>query len=544
MKKIRWITCLVVLVTFSMVISGCSIFGGDSGSSEEDVVTYSMGSASTKLTWDTPIQAKMTEETGVKLQYDEIVGDLFQRWDIWLASGDYPNILRLDKLHLQKYIDADAVIPLQDLIDEHGPNIKEKFGDRYDMLKDDNGDIHSLVSVNLAEEAPADSKGTFIVQYAVLEDAGFPEIKTLDQLHKLIKDYKAKYPQIDGRDTIGFSSAMESFMINITFNNPVTSASGLPDHGNFYLEDDNDVIWNPISDNSKKYYKFLNTLIQEDLYDIEAFSMDLEAFQTKLSQGRVLAAYAPHWVVNAPNSALRADGNEDRMYAHLPLLFDESIENRSVSIRPLNAGTHHWAITNKTKNPERIIQFIDFLFSDEGQILSQWGIEGEHYEVVDGERVVKDEWLETKAADEDAEYKAGFMSEGTADTEWFGIGNGARLEDGSLATPLTNDLVKREYSDKTKEVLAAYNIETWADLLPSANVVPGYVWQIEPPENTLEIGQRLEETWRRSVPRILLSENNSQFESEWKTFVAEAKEAGVEQYNESFTKKWKEFLGN
>ncbi|WP_308639860.1 extracellular solute-binding protein [Paenibacillus silvisoli] len=505
-------------------------------------ITYSMGTDQNKITWDTPITKKLTEKTGVSLKYDVIVGDLFQKWDIWLASGDYPDIIRLDALHLQKYVEAGAVIPLEELIEKYGPHIKEKFGDKFDLLKDKDGHIYSIFSVNAATEAPANSKPPFIVQQAVLEEAGYPEVKTLDQLYQLIKDYKAKHPQIDGNDTIGFAAAMESFMIKIGFNNPVISAQGLPDHGNFYLDGDK-VNWNPVSDASKKYFQFLNKLVQEGLFDIEAFSMDLPAMQTKLAQGRVLAAYAPGWVSDQPDAALRAEGKEDRMYAHLPILFDSSMEDHSTAVTPVNSGTHQWAVSVNAKNPERIIQFIDYLFTDEGQILTQWGIEGVHYDVVDGKRVVKDEWLAKKAADADSLYKEGFTGEGTGGaSQWFSIGNGAKLADGDYATPLTKELVRKEYTEKTKEVLSKYNAETWSDLLPPAQTVPGYVWQLQPPEDTLAIDVKLEENWRKSMPKMLLAKNNDEFEKEWEAFVAGSKDAGLDDYNAAFTKIWQEFV--
>ena len=41
-------------------------------------------------------------------------------------------------------------------------------------------------------------------------------------------------------------------------------------------------------------------------------------------------------------------------------------------------------ITKNNKNPERAIKFLNFLASDEGQYLTQWGIKGVSYEIVDG----------------------------------------------------------------------------------------------------------------------------------------------------------------
>ncbi|MBO9606923.1 MAG: extracellular solute-binding protein [Paenibacillaceae bacterium] len=557
MKQKRWFAGALALAVTAALAAGCSGAKDDNkgtaGSSPSGTaqgtasaakapVTYSIGTDQNKLTWDTPITKKITEKTGVTLKYDVIVGDMFQKWDIWQASGDYPDIIRLDALHMQKYIEAGAVIPLEKLIDQYGPNIKAKFGTYYDSLKNKDGHIYSLYSVNLAKEAPANRMAPFIVQQAVLEDAGYPQIKTLAQLKDVIKAYAAKNPKIDGKDTIGFAAGMESFMVNIMFNNPSISASGLPDHGNFFL-DGSLVKWNPVSDRSKEYYKFLNSLVRDNLFDIEAFSMNDAAFKTKLAQGRVLAAYAPNWLSDQPDATLRADGKEKRMYAHLPILMDDKTTDKSVAVTPTSPGTHQWGITKDAKNPERIIQFIDFLFSDEGQVLTQWGIEGTHYKVVNGKRQVLDEWLDRKAKDPDALYKDGFNSEGTP-TMWFGIGDGAKLADGDYATPMTKELVRKQYTENTKNVLAKYKAETWADLLPPAVQLKGYVWQLQPPEDTRAIGVKLEEVWRKSLPKIVLAKTDDEFAKNWEQFVADANAAGAAKYNDSFTKIWADFNAN
>lgn len=531
---------LLAVALVAALAAGCSGNDGKDGKGEEapnDTTMFTMGVEKNKLKWDTPITKKLTEATGVSLQYEAIVGDLFQKWDIWRAGEDYPDIVRLDALNMQKYVEAGALIPLEGLIDEHGPNIKAKFGDKFDMLKNKDGHIYSLYSVNRTEEAPADSKAPFVVQLAVLEEAGYPEIKTLDQLHELIRAYKAKHPEIDGQGTIGYGAGMESFMVNIMFNNPTISADGLPDHGNFYLDGDQ-VNWNPVSKRSRDYLAFVNGLIQEDLYDIEAFSMNLEAMKAKMAQGRVLAAYAPHWIVGEVNNALRADGKEDRMYAHLPLLFNEGVQDQSVTITAANPGTHEWAITKNAKHPEKFIQFIDYLFSDEGQILTNWGIEGVHYEKVDGKRQVKQEWLDRKAADPDALYKEGFESDTSAKGYWFSVGHGAKLEDGDYATPLTADVVRKGYSPSELKALEAYGIDTWSDLLPPATTIQTYVWQIEPPEKTRAIAQRLDELWRKNIPAIALAKTDADFASKWDSFVKDAESAGLAEYNAAMTAEW------
>ena len=45
-------------------------------------------------------------------------------------------------------------------------------------------------------------------------------------------------------------------------------------------------------------------------------------------------------------------------------------------------------ITTNAKDPVRAIKFLDYLASEEGQVLTNWGIEGKQYNVVDGKRII------------------------------------------------------------------------------------------------------------------------------------------------------------
>lgn len=50
-----------------------------------------------------------------------------------------------------------------------------------------------------------------------------------------------------------------------------------------------------------------------------------------------------------------------------------------------------WAVSSKAEKPEEIFKFFDYMSTYEGQLLAQYGIEGEHYDMVDGYPVLKDE---------------------------------------------------------------------------------------------------------------------------------------------------------
>jgi putative aldouronate transport system substrate-binding protein len=505
-------------------------------------VTFSMSTADNKMTWDNPVSKKLTEKTGVTLKYDLIVGDEKQKWDIWLAGGDYPDVIPLDPVHIKKYKDAGAIIPLNDLIDKYGPNIKAKYGEYFNLLKSEDGKIDSISSVLLNKEASPDASPNFVIQYDVLKEAGYPQIKTLDQLYDIISSYMKNHPKIDGKETIGYSAAMADWIMDAQFNNPITFAAGLPDHGNFRIGADGKVSYNPLSDDAKTYDQFLNKLYTNNLLDKETFSLNMDGMRAKMAQGRVLAAFAPAWVLGDTEKSLRAANKPERAYAHIPIYFKDGIVDHNNTITPTGGGTGQWVITKNAKNPERIIQFIDYLFSDEGQILTHWGIAGSDYEVVNGKRQETIDKIAKVAADPDYAYKSGLksVSSGTAG-DWFSLGNGTKLADGDYATPVTRDSVVANYNDMTKDVLAKYGKKVWADFLPPVEKVPGYLWQLTPPDSTKVPQQKISGDWRKLVPKVIMSKDAAEFESNWQMMKDTISKDGLAAYEADFTKLWADF---
>lgn len=501
-------------------------------------VTYSINSDSPKYSWNGLIPQAVTAKTGVSLNFLPIVGDSKEKMDIWLASQDYPDIVVALPETLQKYQQAGAIIPLEGLIDQYGPNIKAKFGKYFDLLKDQDGHIYSLYNVNLASTVSADSAASFLVQYAVLKEAGYPEVKTLDDLYNVLKSYAEKHPTIDGKPTIPFSGIGKDGP-DLAFNNPSISLAGQPDHGRYIIDSDNNVHLNLASDNNKRWYAFLNKLYRENLLDKEIFSQGFDAAKSKLAQGNVLAAYIPGWIASEPEKALVAAGKTDSQYAKLPILFDGNTVDHSNALIPTGSNGN-WAITTKAKNPERIIQMIDFLFSDEGQILTAWGIEGKDYTVVDGKRTVTQELKDNRAKDPDYDYKEGFLSVMTGTTSWFSIGAGSVLADGDFATSLTTESVVEGYNESTKEILSHYNKKTWADFLPKPEFIPAYLWSLTPPDEVNIVSKRVDDDYLKYAPQIILTKSDEAFEAKWNEYKAAVEKDGQKKLEDAFTKLWKE----
>ncbi|MBJ8192999.1 extracellular solute-binding protein, partial [Bacillus cereus] len=85
----------------------------------------------------------LEDQTGVNWKLEHLVGDSNTKIGTFIASNDYPDVIVPDGT-IDKLLDAGAFIPLNDLIDKYGPNIKRVYGPYYNLMKAEDGNIYFL----------------------------------------------------------------------------------------------------------------------------------------------------------------------------------------------------------------------------------------------------------------------------------------------------------------------------------------------------------------------------------------------------------------
>ncbi|SDD24541.1 putative aldouronate transport system substrate-binding protein [Paenibacillus sp. UNCCL117] len=510
---------------------------GTGGDQPKEPVVIQSANLFPNLTADNPVMQELAKRTNVKFDLVTVTGDRNQKFDVWLASGDYPkDTLVLKPDYIAKYRDAGAILPLEDLIEEYGTNIKAKYGEYFDLLKDEDGHIYSLYVPNISTEAAPQQQASFAVRYDVLEDAGYPEIKTLDQLFEVLKAYYEKHPTIDGKKMIPFSGFSYNNKGGENLSAPVFAASGLTDHGKFKIDDDNNAKLIYDSQELKSYYSFLNKLYNAGMLDIEFFTLNNDGMTKKITEGRVLAGYFPDWYVQPEvEKVMRASGDTGNLFAYFPLLLDKNMENNTFASLKTRSNWN-WAISANSKHPEEAIKLLDYMFSDEAQILINWGIEGVHYEVKDGKRAVTESYKQQLANNPDALWSEhGSIFYGTS----MYFAHGTKLGDGDYATPTTKESVKSGYDDRTNEVLSQYGKEVWSDFLPELNYIPASLGQLGELEDTRGELARIEQIWLKESANLVFSKTQEQFEQVWTRYVAALEQAGARTVEDKYTALWK-----
>lgn len=475
----------------------------------------------------------ITAKTGITLDAEFAVGDPVQKSALIAASGEYPDLISA-KADISKFVDAGAVLDLTELIDKYAPNIKKVFEGQMSRLKysEDDPAIYVIPSYSQVNQQYFNAGGGFELQHRVVKELGYPQIKTVADYEKAIKDYLALHPKDEnGNPNIGLSLNADDWHMFISVTNPAFLTTGGADDGEFNIDvDTQKVTYHFRRPEEKEYFRWLNHMNAEGLLDPESFVQKYDQYKAKIATGRVLGLIDQDWDYGDGEKALKAEGKFEYGYGHYPVTLTDEYKEASFWPTGFMAG-NGIAISKDNPDPVRAIKFLDYLASDEGQVLVNWGIEGKQYNVVDGKRVIPEDVNNRKIND-----AANFQKEtGIGSYTLFSAryGDGVKDPSGNYYTTNFPEQIVASFNDVEKETLAAYGATTWRDLFPKEEefkVRPwGASWNIPIPSDSeaVVIEKKLQDiTWKR-IPQAILAKP-ADFDKIWDEYQQELMKANVE----------------
>lgn len=474
----------------------------------------------------------ITNATGVTLQRAFLVGDLETKLGVMIASGDYPDFA--DGAHMNNLIyDAGGFIPLDDLIEQYGPNIKALYGDWLDRLRRPDGKIYTLAPWVPINEPIYDHHGPAVfIQRAILKEFGYPEVKYWDQYVDLLERYYAKYPQIDGQDTIGFQVLFDGWRDFAVKNAPYHLA-GYPNDGTGIVDlvDDKWVFsthWD--KDITKRYMKALNDLYHKGLLDPEGFVINYDTYLERISSGRVLGLIDQRWQHGQAQTVLLNEKPE-RAFVMLPVVFDENYVDELLEYPSIQAS-NGIGITINNPDPVRAIQFIDYLAREEIQILLNWGVEGIDYHMDENGRFYRTEEQRVKAKDPNFDKEMGGPY-----FHGFPFATGTFSNGNSVAPGMQPEERFAAFDDWDKEILQAYGVLIYEDLFTKParhrKYFPLWTASLEEGSSAQLASVRIGEVTTRFIPMMALSAPG-EFETAWEQYMTELNKIDLKAFEQAY----------
>lgn len=568
MKKKQLMAMLLVAAMTASGLTGCGGNGGSAGSTSGDSAsagasadasadtgdTQAAASAVEEMTltfynadgqedpWTDPVALAITDATGIKLETSYPLSSEEEDVALMIAEGNYPDMI-FAKGSAGSLIDAGAFIDMTDLIEQYGPNIKKMYGEELSKLKysADDQAIYQLSSYNVGGVS-YETGGTVQIQWDVMKENDYKIPQTLEEYETMLKDYIAAHPTTDdGYDTIGLSISCSDWHWYITLSNPAGYiGDGAPDNGQWLIDDDYNAMYKFRSEKEREYFQWMSRMYDEGILDSKFATQTHEDYIAKVATGQVLSLIDANWDYNDAITILKADGKLGKTYAELPFTADANTKCATLMYQGLTTG-YGVGISVNCKDPVRAIQFLDYLCSDEGQVLTHWGIEGTNYLIDDeGHRYRTQEEIDYENTD--TEYKK------TTGVGWHNYpfptyGDGVEDSTGSTYTTKSKESVINNYTEEQKAGCEAWGVEILTDLFPQPDEfkTPAYsaIWAYAKPGEFSEIESLLDEiAWPGLIKCI--TDPVANFDANYDAMLSELESVGMYDAEEMLTEIIKE----
>lgn len=349
-------------------------------------------------TFDDPVAVELMERTGVTVDLISPTGDPAEKLSLMLAGQDYPDIVLMDRGSdiVNQYIEAGALVDLSQYWDRL-PNVVEMYGETLNKTRYSDGGNYYLSNWYGYDPDPCNG---FIMRYDLMVDlvgqerADSDEPFTFSEMVDLLKQFKEKYPELNGTSTISLMADAPGN--GDTLNGVIAGMYGMK---TYYVDDNGDLHYRVSDPEYLDAIHDMNTLYREGLLDKEWTSNNSELLNQKLSQGNVFGYMGAYWNTWTPSAALMQTENEDAEFLAYKVIPDGGDPDVNTLSGRSSLGWDAIGITTNCKNLEAALAFIDYCASQEGQDLLLWGIEGQDWEFVDGVRTPIGDIVERYQAD-------------------------------------------------------------------------------------------------------------------------------------------------
>lgn len=466
-----------------------------------------------------PIADEIVRRTGVFAEIQQPSADPTEKLSLMLISGDYPDVLLMDRSSeiVTKYITAQALVPLNDLIDEYGSNIQQMYGNVLNKSRFTDGQNYYLNNWYGQDNDPVWAvlmRMDYLQEIVGEERALSGEPFSTSELVEVLKGFQEKYPEINGQTPSAMTLNGQALMGHVT--GVFTGWWGVKK----YYEVDGELSY-VIKDPA--YYeglRFANELYRAGLIDPEWPVAKDDLWRQKLASDLVFSTTGAYWDPGDANTALRDAHGEGSQFYPFKVVPDGADPASTTLGGRSSLGWDAIAITRNNKYPVETIKFLDFLASEEGQHLILWGLEGVNYDITDGKRVPKPELVSGLMSDWNATVKE------TGVRRWIWC-----VKNGLDSTGQPYD-INQTLADKVTAFARAHITDTYYDTADYDG--------LEPDGGTPEamIHTNINERIQLAIPSIINAETEEQCRQLYDQLISEIDAAGAPQVEAVINQKY------
>jgi putative aldouronate transport system substrate-binding protein len=314
--------------------------------------------------WNTiKLWQEYEKTTNIHIEWDTIQKDgLKEKRNLLMAGGEYPDMFyasAFSRSDMFKYGKQGIFLPLNDLIDQYAPNFKAIM-EKYPFIKKGitmpDGNIYGLPTLYDPEFRSVFFNTPWVKQ-EWLDKVGLQEPQNLDEFYNMLKAFKEKDPNGNGMpDEIAWGAAGTIGLLGY-----LKGSFGLNNHGNSNAYVDTDpqtgklrfVATDP---NYKELLQYVNKLYKDGLLEQDIVSVQSDEIDAKGTDGllAIIDNVDPVAIYN------------QKGYVGLPVLKGPHGDQLYTYIGSPLGNIGMFVLTDKAKNPEAMLRWMDYFYSDEG----------------------------------------------------------------------------------------------------------------------------------------------------------------------------------
>ncbi|GAB2720923.1 extracellular solute-binding protein [Paenibacillus thermoaerophilus] len=318
-----------------------------------------------------PTVKYMVEKSGVNLDINFLPNaNYVDQLKLKFAAGEFPDVfMGFGLTQGDGALDNGLVMPLNDLIEQYGPNLKKNIPQYAWDAVTINGQI-----MGIPEPSNTPSSRLFYVRKDWMDAVGVTQVpKTSDELLEMFRKFRDGDPNKNGKkDEIAFTMR-EKFSWT---GDMIWGMWGISPYEGIELN--GEIVPGFVHPNMKKGLAFMQTMYKEGLLDSEFLVNSSSIWKQKIASGQAgswgftpQGGYEYHKVVQDGLPGVAVD------VITIPTPRGTGYDGPVGSvIFPVNKT---YLVMKSAKDPAAVVKFFDWLFSEEGQIFSELGVKGINY---------------------------------------------------------------------------------------------------------------------------------------------------------------------
>ncbi|WP_135555248.1 extracellular solute-binding protein [Paenibacillus cymbidii] len=326
---------------------------------------------------DDPYIKELSRLSGYDLTFEFLghADDYVQQLTVRFASNDLPDLIRTDGVDSTIHpgaVDQGVFKELGPLIDKFGPNIKKRVPESAwkDPLVSKNGKIYGIPAMPVA---PATR--TVYIRQDWLDALGMKQPVTLE-------DYLAFFEAVKNRDMNGNGVKDEYGFYgreNLRYSDIFFQDFGV--HPQVWHMQNGKMIPDMIRPEMKDAIAFYKMLYDKGYMNPNVFTNKIADWQAGIFKG--LGGLWAHEATDLPTVWAKSNFVNQPNLKIVPIAPPKGPKGQGMNPERSNVA-FVWVIPEKNKQPEDIVKFLDWAYSDAANEFFAFGIEGKNYTKTNG----------------------------------------------------------------------------------------------------------------------------------------------------------------